>query len=234
MAKEKTQREPGRIKQMIQVYKTTKQHDKNLPFVLLFWFLAPILIAIALPILLPGAGIVSWILWPLTGIMAGILAAMIVLGRRAERVIYTQIEGQPGAVGAVLANGLRRSYRGSEVPAAVSARTKDAVYRAVGKAGVVLVGEGRPDRLGRLMGDEERKVKRALPSVPVHRVYVGNETPEQVPLHQLPKTIYRFKGALRRNEVTVVHNRLQALQGAPVGIPKGVDPNRVRRPSKPR
>ena len=74
------------------------------------------------------------------------LLALIILGRRAETAAYSQIEGQPGAVGAVLRSSLRSSWRGSEMPVAVNGKTQDAVYRAVGRGGVVLISEGPQSR----------------------------------------------------------------------------------------
>lgn len=234
MAKEKVQREPGRIKQMIQVYKTTKMHDKSLPWVMLLGFIAPIVVAILLAALLPGGSVAAWILWSVTGVLVGILIAVILLGRRAERMAYAQIEGRQGAVGAVLASGLRRSWRGSETPIAINARGKDAIYRAVGRGGIALVGEGNYERLQRLMTQEEAKVKRILPNVQVTQVYVGQEHPEQISLAAVPKTLYKIKGNLNRNEVQVVHQRLASLQAQPLGIPKGIDPMRIRRQGRPR
>lgn len=234
MAKEKLQREPGRIKQMIQVYKTTKAHDKSLPLAMLLAFLLPIAAAILLAAVLPGQSVVSWILWSVTGVMVGFLLAIILLGRRAEKMAYSQIEGRQGAVGAVLASGLRRSWRGSEVPVAVAPRTQDAIYRAIGKGGIALIGEGSYERLQRLMSQEENKIKRILPNVAIARIYVGRENPNQVALPQLPKTLYKLKTALNRNEVQVVHQRLASLQSQPLGIPKGIDPMKMRRPGKPR
>ena len=232
--KDSTQRTPGRFKQMLEVYKTTKQHDKSLPLVMLAAFATPVIITVLLAALLPGTNIVSWILWPITGLLLGLLLAMLILGKRAEKMAYTQIEGQPGAVGAVLAGGLRRSYRGSETPVAVAPRSRDAIYRAVGKGGIVLVGEGDPHRLDRMMQKESAHMRRILPNVPVTKIFVGRDSDSQVALPQLTKTIYKTKGALKRGEVQQVHMRLESLSGAPIAMPKGIDPNRVRKPSKPR
>lgn len=224
MAEKKAKRN-GRIKQMIEVYRTTKVHDRNLPLVMLACFLAPIAVAVILALLLPG-GWFSWILWPLTGILVGLLLAMIVLGRRAEKVAYAQIEGRAGAVGAVVQSALRRSWRGSEVPVAMN-RQQDAVYRVIGRGGVVLISEGSRQRTQRMAQDEERKVKRALQGVTVVHLYVGPDG-DGVKLQDLSKTLNKLKGTLNRNEVAAVYNRLQSLQASPIGIPKGMDPNKVR------
>ncbi|WP_336659441.1 DUF4191 domain-containing protein [Leucobacter sp. USHLN153] len=224
MAAEQAKR-TGRIRQMIEVYRTTKTHDTKLPWILLLCFVAPIIVAVLLAWLLPGSWF-AWILWPVTGILVGILLVMIVLGRRAERTAYQQIEGRPGAVGAVVQSALRRSWRGSEVPVAIN-RNQDAVYRVVGRGGVVLISEGSRQRTQRMASDEERKVKRALRNVAVVHLYVGPDG-DGVPLPKLSRALVKLKPVLSRAEVDAVYSRLSALQGAPVGIPKGMDPNRMR------
>jgi len=226
MAAEQKKSKNGRIRQMIEVYKTTKVHDRNLPMALLLVFIAPILVAVLLAWLLPGGSWISWVLWPITGVLVGLLLAMIVLGRRAEKVAYQQIAGRPGAVGAVVQGALRRSWRGSEVPVAIN-RNQDAVYRVVGRGGIVLISEGTFQGTRRMASDEERKIKRALRNVEVVHLYVGSDE-GGVPLHQLSRTLNKLKPKLNRNEITAVYNRLVSLQASPVGIPKGMDPNRVR------
>ncbi len=225
--KQKTPKSPGRIKQMVQVYNTTRQTDRLLTPLMLLSFIGPILVAVLLAWLLPGNWF-AWVLWPLTGVLAGLLVAMIVLGRRAEATAYAQIEGRPGAVGAIIQSALRRSWRGSEVPVAMT-RQQDAVYRVIGRAGVVLISEGSLARTRRISQDEERKLRRAISNIPIHHLYVGPDE-GAVPLPKLTRELQKLKSALNRNEVAAVYNRLSSLQASPVGIPKGIDPNRVRAP----
>jgi cation transport ATPase len=235
MAEEKKKRKKkkdGRIAQMWQAYQTTKQTDRKLPWILLVTFLAPIVVVVVLATVLPGS-ILNWILWVVTGVLLGVLLAMIVLGRRVEKNAYQQIEGRQGAVGAVISSGLRGSYRGSQEPVAVTPRGGDAVYRVVGKGGVVLISEGHQQRVRRIVGDETRKVKRVLPNVEITVLHVGRGEGE-VPLAKLSKTIKKLKRTLNRGEVQAVYQRLSSLRQSAVGIPKGVDPMRVRRPAKPR
>lgn len=215
----------GRIRQMIEIYRTTKVHDRGLTPILLLCFIAPVLVSVVLAWVFAGNWL-GWIVWPLTGVLVGILLVMIVLGRRAERVAYRQIAGRPGAVGAVVQGALRRSWRGSEVPVAVN-RNQDAVYRVVGRGGVVLISEGSRQRTQRMAADEERKVKRALRNVEVVHIHVG-EDEDGVPLEKLSRTLVKLPAKLRRPEVDAVFNRLSSLQATPIGIPKGMDPNRVR------
>ena len=156
-----------------------------------------------------------------------ILLLLIVLGRKAERAAYSQIEGQPGAVGAVMKSGLRRAWRAAEMPVAVQGRSQAAVYRAVGRPGVVLVAEGGAGQTRRLVDEERRKVTRILPNVPVHVLNVGPDA-DSVPLHKLAGRMNKLKSSINRNEVLAVSNRLQSLGQNGLPIPKGVDPFKVR------
>lgn len=217
----------GRIRQMIEVYQATKPHDPMLPWILLALFLSPIALGVLAAWLIPG-GWLNWVLWPVSGLLLGLLLTMIVLGRRAERVAYRQIAGQPGAVGAVVQGALRRSWRGSETPVALN-RNQDAIYRVVGRGGIVIISEGSFQRTRRMSQDEERKVRRALRNVEIVHLYVGTD-PGGVPIERLSKTLTKLKPKLSRAEVQAVYNRLSSLQATPIGIPKGIDPNKVRAP----
>lgn len=228
MAKDNSKRankEPGRIKQMIQVYQQTRRHDRNLTLALLAVFIAPIALSLLAAWLLNNS-IFGWIVWPITGILLGLLLAMIVLGRRAESTAYKQLDGQPGAVGAVINGALRRSWRGSEVPVAMN-RSRDAVYRVVGRGGAVLIVEGVPQRAKQIVTREETQLRRTLSGVPVTTLYVGNDE-GQVPLHKLSRSLLRLKAVLNRREVAAVYNRVSSMKADPIGIPKGIDPYRVR------
>lgn len=218
----------GRIAQMWQVFKMTRRYDPAISWIMVIVFLAPIALGVLAAFLFNG-GIIGWVLWIVTGILVGVLLGLIVLGRRAEKAAYLQIEGQPGAVGAVVKNALRRSWTGTEVPVAVNAKTQDAVYRVVGRGGVVLIGEGPRSRTTRIVLDEERKVKKVLPNVSVTQVYVGPDA-DAVPLYKISSTLLKIKPTLNKREVRAVAQRLSSLQSSPVGIPKGIDPKRVRAP----
>lgn len=228
---EKKPKKNGRIKQIFDVYRVTRQHDRGLPAAILLSFLVPVLAGLLTALLLPDPAWFKWVMWPLTGILVGLLIAMIVLGKRAEKSAYQQIEGKAGAVGAVIQSGLKRSWRGNETPVALN-RHKDAVYRVIGKAGIVLICEGSKQRSTRMAQDESRKLKRAFKNVAITQLYVGSE--DGIALHNLNRELSKLKTTLNRREVEAVYQRLLSLHAAPVGIPKGIDPNRVRTPAKPR
>lgn len=205
----------------------TRRLDKQAIWYLLGAFLLPLVLGIVLGIVLSGGNWFSIVLWVLSGLLLGLLLVLVVLGRRAEKAAYGQIAGQPGAVGAVLRSSLRRGWRGSEMPVAVNAKTQDAVYRAVGRAGVVLIAEGPKSRTTRMLEDEKRKVSRVLPNVPVSALQVGPDK-DAVPLHQINRRLGKFKRTLTRAEVVAVSNRLSSLSTNNLPIPKGIDPTKVR------
>jgi hypothetical protein len=183
---------------------------------------------VVLSLLFSRDNILGLVLYIIAGVLAGVLLVLIVLGRRAEAAAYSQIAGKPGAVGAVLKSGLRRSWTGSEMPVVVN-KSQDAVYRAVGRGGVVLIGEGPKSRTQPMLTKERANVHRILPNVPVNFLYVGPDA-DALPLHRLPRTLGRFKNVLTKAEVLAVSNRLASLGKNGLPIPKGIDPTRVRAP----
>ncbi len=226
----KPAKEPGRLKQMYQVFQMTRRYDSNAIWWFLLAFLAPVLVGILAGILISGVGnVFGFVLWIISGVLGGILMFLIVLGRLAERAAYSQIQGKPGAVGAVLKSSLRRGWTASEMPVAVSPKTQDAVYRAVGTGGVVLIGEGPKSRTQKMLDEERRRVTRILPNVSVNFLHVGPDV-DSVPLHKLAGRMARFKRSLNKSEIHAVSNRLSSLGKNQLPIPKGVDPTRARAP----
>ena len=224
--KEKSTKEPGRLKQMWQVFQMTRRYDDRAVAYIVGGVVAPIIVGVLVAIFLSGGSVFTMVLWILAGVLAGVLVGLIILGRRAERAAYSQIEGQPGAVGAVLRSSLKRSWRGSEMPVAVNGKTQDAIYRATGRGGVVLISEGPKSRTHRMLDEERRKVTRVLPNVPITTISVGPDA-DSVPLHRIPRTLAKIKPTLTKAEVMAISNRLQSLEN-PMPIPKGIDPQKVR------
>ena len=227
-SKDKTPRppkEPGRIKQMWQVFQMTRRYDSNIVLFMILGFLIPVVVSIGFALLTSGGG---WTiaLWAVAGVLGGVLAMLIILGRRAEKAAYSQIEGQPGAVGAVLRSSLKRGWVGSEMPVAVNGKTQDAIYRAVGRGGVVLISEGPRTRTARMLDDERRMVSRLGGSIAVTVISVGPDE-DAVPLHKLARRLTKIKPTLTKAEVLAVNNRLNSM-ARKLPIPKGVDPAKAR------
>lgn len=214
------------MKQMWQVFQMTRRYDPTAQWLMLLGFLAPILVGLGVAIWLGDGNGFTIALWIIAGVLAGLLIALVILGRRAERAAYSQIDGQPGAVGAVLRSGLRGGWVGNEMPIAVNGKTQDAVYRAVGRGGVVLISEGPVTRTKRMLDDEQRKIARVLPNVPVSLISVGHDE-GSIELYRLPATLRKKKRTLTKPEVLAVSNRLNSLQTS-LPIPKGIDPMKAR------
>jgi hypothetical protein len=219
-------KEPGRLKQMWQVFKMTKRYDSNIVLFMILGFLVPVVIALALALLLTPDNGFTLALWIVAGVLGGVLAMLIILGRRAEKAAYSQIEGQPGAVGAVLRSSLKRGWVGSEMPVAVNGKTQDAVYRAVGRGGVVLISEGPRTRTARMVEEERRSVAKVGGNVAVTVISVGPDA-DAVPLHKLARRLTKIKPTLTKAEVLAVNNRLNSIVKK-LPIPKGVDPTKAR------
>lgn len=207
--------------QVFEAYKMTRQQDPAV----LWWILGAFFGVMALAViigLLWGHVIYTVVL----GIPTGALAAMFILARRAESAAYSRIEGEPGASLAALKT-IKRGWTFTEEPVAVNPRAQDMIFRGVGRPGVILVVEGPAARVQRLVAAESKRTRRVLPNVPVHVLQIGKE-PGQIPLPKLVSKVRKLKPALNKQEVSVVVKRLQALGGAKLPIPKGVDPMKAR------
>jgi hypothetical protein len=229
---EKKNREPGQLAQLWQVYKVTRKHNPLVTLWTLLVFVGPIALAVVGSLIFSAGNVINWIIWVVLGVLVGILLALITMGRIAESTAYRQMQGKQGASGAVLTGALRRGWITSDQPIAVNPKTLDAIFRAIGRAGVVLVVEGPVARTQRLSDDERRKSARLLPNVPVNVVNVGPDS-SSVPLTQLAKRIKKLPKVLTKAEVSIVSKRMSSL-GNDLPIPKGMDPNRLRSMGRPR
>ncbi|MGF9662953.1 DUF4191 domain-containing protein [Arthrobacter crystallopoietes] len=217
----KAKKGPGRLKQIGQVFQMTRRNDPNVVWIMLLAFLGIVAVG-----LLIGLLINNWVTLLIIAIPLGLLAAMFILSRRAERAAFAQIEGQPGASGAAL-SVLRRGWILQEQPVAVNPRTQDAVFRAVGRPGIVLVTEGPSHRVKPLVDNERRRLARILPNVKIHVIETGRGE-GQVELSKVAKHVQKLKKELTKQEVQAVDKRLSALGTNKLPIPKGVDPFKAR------
>lgn len=224
--KAKSERRSGTFKQIVSIYKLTAKNDINAVWFAILALVIGVALGVIAGLTLGQGNPFGMAVWIIAGTLIGVLSAMIVMSRRAERVAYSQIEGQAGAVGAVIAQVLKRGWIGSEMPVAVNPRSRDAVYRAIGPGGVVLIGEGSKARVQQMLEDEKKKIVRAVPGAPVQYLYVtGDES--STPLSQLGQKIRKLKRVMTRSEISAVNKRLSALGNA-LPIPKGIDPMRIR------
>ncbi|OMQ12097.1 hypothetical protein A7K94_0221745, partial [Modestobacter sp. VKM Ac-2676] len=150
-------------------------------------------------------------------ILLGLLAALIVFGRRAQGSAYRQVEGQPGAASWVL-EGMRGDWRVSSGVAGT--REFDALHRVLGRPGIVLVGEGTPQRVRGLIAQEKRRIAKVVGDTPIYDVVVGDGEGE-VPLKKLSSHVMKLPRNLSGAEVNALAKRMSALGGARMPVPGG-------------
>jgi F0F1-type ATP synthase assembly protein I len=218
--KEAKAKKPSRLKQIAEVFQMTRRHDPMVPWLMLLAFLGVVAVSLLVGFLLD-----NWITGLIIGIPLGFLAATLILSRRAERAAFAQIENQPGASGAALGT-LRRGWITEDQPVAVNPRTQDAVFRAIGRPGVVLVTEGPSHRVKPLIDAERKRLARILPNVTIHVIETGRGE-GQTPISQVAKKMGKLNKELTKTEVSAVSKRISAL-GNRLPIPKGIDPYKVR------
>ena len=214
----------GRLKQIRMVASLVNQQNRKALPIIAGSAVGIIIVFVVIGLLTGTAGF----LIPL-GVLLGLLAAIILFGRFAQRAQYSAIEGQPGAAAAIL-----QSMRGNwtVTPAVTANKNMDVVHRAVGRPGVVLVGEGAPSRLTGLLAAEKKKTARVAHDVPIFEFQVGNGE-GQIPVSQLQRKVMRLPRNLRPAAVSDLNYRLKALQPS-LQMPKGPLPKGARQPKMPR
>jgi hypothetical protein len=215
----------GRVKQIRVVAGIVREvNPKALPLVALTG-VGVLAVFVVLGIWVIGA---PYLFIPL-GVLTGAMSAMLLFGRFAQSAQYAAIAGQPGAAAAILQN-LRGGF--TTTPAIAANRNMDVVHRTVGKPGVILVGEGSPNRLPSLLAAEKKKIARIATKVPIYDFQVG-DAEGQVPIRQLQKKIMKLPRNLKGQAVAELNYRLNALPQA-MQIPKGPMPKTARMPRPPR
>ncbi|HWL36178.1 MAG TPA: DUF4191 domain-containing protein [Frankiaceae bacterium] len=214
-------RSGGKLKQIGQMVTMTRKADPKY---------VPILVAAVAGALVVGFLLGNLLMGPILGAILAFLTALIaftvVTGRRGQSAAFSQIEGQPGAAYAIL-QAMRGDWR--VTPAVAFNKNQDLVHRVVGRAGVILVLEGRSRDL---LSHELRKVRRVIgPEAPLHDIVVG-EGEGQIPIRRLTQHVMKLPRTMKPKEVNAVDSRLKALGGSAMPIPKGPMPTRVPRSGK--
>jgi hypothetical protein len=215
----------ARLKQMRQVFGVTRQSDPRLVPYLLIAFFTPFMLLLALGLLIDQPFLLG-----LIGFMLGLLAAVVVFGKRVQATAYAGVEGQAGAAAAVL-QSMRGDWR--VTPAAGFNREQEMVHRVLGRPGVILVAEGVPGGAHRgtknLIANEKKRVTKVIGDTPVYDVLVGDEE-GMVPLRGLEKHLMRLPRNIKGKQVNALDVRLKALGTAALPIPKGPMPKGGRMP----
>ncbi|WP_041832048.1 DUF4191 domain-containing protein [Actinoplanes sp. N902-109] len=209
-----------RLKQIGQVFAFTARQDK--------WFvplvIAAVLIPLAVAVLLLLLGL-GWV-WIPIGVMVALLGALIVLNLRSNAAMMNAAEGQPGAAASIMEN-MRGDWRVR--PAASSTTQFDMVHVVIGRPGVILLGEGQPQRVRSLMSQEKRRLSKVIGNAPMYDYVIGNEDGD-LPIRKLRTTMMRLPRNLTGKDVNSLDKRLGALMSRPQ-MPKGAIPKNMR-PSK--
>ena len=213
--------------QIMQTYTMAKRSDPRLGLILFGVFVVAAAVGFGLLTLLPGSGVLSLVLSIIGAFLIGMLAALLVFGRRAQSAAYTQMEGQPAAA----AGALQMLRRGWKVDPVVGfTKQQDVVHRVVGPPGIVLVGEGSSaTRVKQLLATERKKHERVAYEVPIHEVVCGRGDGE-VPLPKLVRHVQKLGRSVKPAEMTDILQRLKALdaQRGKLPLPKGPVPTSMK------
>jgi hypothetical protein len=206
--------------QLWQAFNVQRKQDKRLLPYMIGAFVVIVGISVTVGVLVGGLTMITLI--PL-GVVLGLLVAFIIFGRRAQKSIYRQAEGQAGAAAWVLDN-LRGKWR--VTPGVAATGHFDAVHRVIGRPGVIFVGEGSAARVKPLLAQEKKRTARLIGDVPIYDVIVGTGEGE-VPLGKLERHLTKLPANISAKQMDTLESRLAALgsrAGAAV-LPKGPLPN---------
>jgi hypothetical protein len=214
-AKEKKIKTP-RFQTFRDAYAVTKQVKPWISIALIAVFLVTWAIGIGIGIAIGQPIYLGFVFLPIA-----LLAAMLLFTRQAGSAAYVSIEGQIGA-GASVLMAIRKGW--TTTPAVAVSRNQDMVHRSVGRAGIVISGEGS-DSVRQMMSDERKKAERFAPGVPVIEILIGNEE-NRTPIKKLQKEMRRLPKKLTAHQMREVRARLKAVGGMSMPIPKGPMPTR--------
>ena len=212
----------SRWRQIREVYKITAEYDKAAPLLMGGAFALSVLVLLGL-----GIWLQPWWLYLVTGVMVGVLAAMLILTWRAKGATYKRYAGQAGS--AEVAIQMLNDKTWVKSPVITATRQLDVVPRVVGPPGIVLIGEGDPHRVRQLLAAEAKKHESVRYGVKVTQVVMGDQG-NQVPLPKLAEHLKKLPKVIRGAEVTELQNRLRALDAMrpKVPLPKGPVPTSTR------
>jgi hypothetical protein len=199
-------------------YKVTRSVKPWITTALIITFIAVLAIGIAVGFLLNRPVYAGFVSTPLA-----LLASMFLFTRVAGSAAYANIEGQMGA-GASVLMAIRKGW--TTTPAVAVNRQQDMVHRSVGRAGIVLTGEGG-FAVRQMLQDEKRKAERFAPGVPITEVFVGDGE-GQVPIRKLQKHLAKLPKKLSPHQMREVRARLKAVGGMSMPIPKGPMPKGIK------
>lgn len=221
-SEKKPRKSPEWIKTLRQAYRVTREARPLLPVLLIVVFALVMAIGIGLGLIVDRT-----IYFSLMTIPFAIILTLFIFSRLAEAAAYTSIEDQVGAGASVLMS-IRKGW--TTTAGVQVARNQDLVHRSLGRAGVVITGEGT-NAVRVMMTDERRKMERFLSGVPVHEVLVG-EGEGRVPLRKLQKHLKKLPKKLTKSQLREARAREKSVGGVKLPMPKGPMPNMRKIPKR--
>ena len=206
--------------QIREAYKVTKKEKPWIGAAMAFTFVAITAIGVLIGSLAGRPIYSAFITLPFA-----FLGAMFLFSFVANRAAYSSIEGVMGA-GASVMMAIRRGF--TTTPMVAVNKQQDMVHRAVGRAGIILVGEGS-NGVRIMLTEETKKVERFVPGVPVTTLIVGDGE-GRVAINKLQRTMKKLPKQLSNNQVREVRNCLKAVGGFNMPIPKGPMPKSLKVP----
>jgi len=207
-----------RLKQIGTVFSFTAKRDK--------WFAPLVAAAVLIPLAVTVVAFMAWgwiVILP--GILTTLLMVLIVLNLRSNKAMMNAAEGQPGAAASILET-MRGDWR--VTPAVTSTTQFDMVHLVIGRPGIILLGEGNPQKVRGLLGQEKRRLSKVVGSAPIYDYMIGHGDNE-VPIRKLRMTIMKLPRNLTGKDVNALDKRLKALSARPQ-MPKGSIPKNMRPP----
>ena len=226
MAREKREKKvrktPEWIKTLRQAYSVTREARPILPILLLAIFIGVMAIGIGI-----GLAVDRTLYISLMTIPFALIITLFSFSRMAEGAAYASIAGQAGAGASVLMS-IRKGW--TTTAGVQVARNQDLVHRSLGRAGVVITGEGS-NNVRVMMTDERRKMERFLSGVPVHEILVGDEE-GRIPLRKIQKHLKKLPKKLTKSQLREARAREKSLGGMKLPMPKGPMPNMRKIPKR--
>ncbi len=226
MAREKREKKvrktPEWIKTLRQAYSVTREARPILPILLLAIFVGVMAIGIGIGIAVDRTLYISLMTIPFA-----LIITLFSFSRIAEGAAYASIAGQAGAGASVLMS-IRKGW--TTTAGVQVARNQDLVHRSLGRAGVVITGEGS-NNVRVMMTDERRKMERFLSGVPIHEILVGDEE-GRIPLRKIQKHLKKLPKKLTKTQLREARAREKSLGGMKLPMPKGPMPNMRKIPKR--
>lgn len=208
-----------RFKEFRDAYQITKSAKPWIGALLIAVFVGVLSISIGIGFLLERPIYAGFIAIPLSTLLS-----LVTFTQIAKSASYASIAGQIGA-GASVLMAIRKGW--TTTPAVAVNRNQDMVHRSVGRAGIVLTGEGGAAAVKQMIADERKKSERFAPGAPITEIIIGDE-PGQVPLRKLQTKMQKLPKKLSAHQMRELRMRLKAVGGMSLPIPKGPMPKGVK------